>query len=622
VVELTEAPQPPIDAVVVASWFPAYDDPGAGRFVADQVEALAATGVVRPAVVSFDGSRLSGGATSRGRQAAAVLGHAATAIRSSEPVFLVGASGVEPSLPVARLTIPEGSTRETGKAHAAIHRELALEALADRLGDASAGPDGLRPGIVHAHTAYPDGAAAAVLAARLGWPLIVTEHASFIGRLIAEPILRERYAAVLAGAHRVLAVSEMLAGELRAAFPEHADAVSVVPNAVPIHLFRPARLDERIPDELLFVGYRKAHKGTENLLRAVAIALRARPTITLRLVGGNADEAEERGWHALAASLGIGEAVRFEEARDRAGVAEAMAGADLFVHPSPRETFGVVAVEALASGLPVVATDSGGVSEILGADPDRLGALVAIDDPEALAAAIVRTLERRASFDPADLRASVERRFGAPYVAERLLAIYREALARTEQRRGRSIELGPGVPELTSPTVVLALDRERAARRLGPLDESLRRKLILVTAVEPATVDLPLVGRVIEIAVDASWRPPSGAPMIAQRRGLIGRLGRLAADPWGTMERRLGRGAGSDSSLAPATSAVRDLLRTLDGPADLLPLDGHDHLAAAPLVRTGDARLAAGGLRRLADAWPSTSGDSSAGDAGHLADEL
>ena len=72
---------PPVEVLVVASWFPAYDDPGAGRFVADQTEAIAATGVVRPSVISFDGARLSGGARSRTRQAGTVLEASIAALR-------------------------------------------------------------------------------------------------------------------------------------------------------------------------------------------------------------------------------------------------------------------------------------------------------------------------------------------------------------------------------------------------------------------------------------------------------------------------------------------------------------------------------------------------------------
>lgn len=599
---MTNAVEAPIPALIVASWFPAYDDPGAGRFVADQVEALEVAGVMRPSVVSFDVARLSGGATSRGRQAAVVLDHAEAAIRERDDVFLTGARGIRPTVPVARLMIPEGLTNAAGVGHAAVHRGRVLAALGDRL---TSGPSGsLRRGIVHAHTAYPDGAAAIGLADRLGWPLVVTEHASFVGRLIAEPALRERYAGVLARATRFFAVGEMLAGELRSAFPEHAAKVEVLPNAVPVDLFRPAPLAERVADQLLFVGYWKASKGLENLLRAVALVREVRPGVTLRLVGRTADAAEERRWRELAVELGIADAVRFDAARDRAGVADAMATASVFVHPSPRETFGVVAVEALASGMPVVATDSGGVTEILGPDPDRLGAIVPIDDPPALAAAIVATLERRASFDPAALRSSVEHRYGSAFVVERLILAYREALAGGAEAAGSSaivVPAGDGrAAAKRPPLVVVALDRARAFDRIAPLSEALRRDVTLVTATEPAGQALPGVGRVVEVAIDAGWNAVPALGAARRRTGVVGRLARLAADPSGTIARRLGRGAGSDHALGPATVAIGRLVSELGG-ADVVALDGHDHVAIAPLVRSGAIPHPAGGLRRLAD---------------------
>ena len=379
-----------------------------------------------------------------------------------------------------------------------------------------------------------------------------------------------------------------------------------MPNTVPLDLFPSGPLEGRVDDELLFVGYRKPTKGIENLLRSVAIARARRPTVTLRLLGRSPDEATEARWQALVAELGLDGAVTFADPVDRAGIATAMRRASLFVHPSPRETFGVVAVEALASGLPVVATDSGGVSEILGADPEAVGGLVPIDDPEALGSAIVDALERRATFQPAALRSAVEPRFRADYVAERLLVAYREALV-GRPATGQIVPLGsratPAPMRTSGPparTVVVALDRERAAVRLAPLPDGVRRNVDLVTAVEPAGAGLPSAGRVVEVSIDTTWRPK---PATTARRGPTGRLGRLVRDPIGTLRRRLGRDAGSDRSLAPATSAISAHIRAMagGGPVELLPVDGHDELAIAPLVRSGAARRSPGGLRRLAD---------------------
>ena len=87
---------------------------------------------------------------------------------------------------------------------------------------------------------------------------------------------------------------------------------------------------------------------------------------------------------------GLGDRVCFAGPRTRAELARSYASADLLVLPSRAETYGMVVTEALAHGLPVVATDVGGVAETLGHGTDgaRPGLLVPPDDPAALAAAL------------------------------------------------------------------------------------------------------------------------------------------------------------------------------------------------------------------------------------------
>ena len=607
-------PDGTLDVLVVSSWFPAYDDPAAGRFVADQVEALEATGKVFVRVITFDPARLTGGSVSRQRQADAILSASVAAIGSAEPLFMAPAWGIDRRLPVGRLSIPDGTTAAAGAEHAAIHRERALLALADRLSAADTLPS---PGIVHAHTVYPDGAAAATLAERLGWPLLVTEHSSFVDQIIAHPARRSRYERTLAAAHGVMAVSATLAGELQARFPEHAAKITIMPNAVPLAHFQPAPADARVADQLVFVGRRKESKGIEVLLEATAIARATRPSITLRLLGRAPDDATEARWRSLSRELGIEEAVAFEDAVDRATIAAALAGASLFVHPSPRETFGVVAVEALASGTPVVATNSGGVTEIMGPEPDRVGAVVEPDDPLALAAAIIATLDRRATFDPFALRASVERRFGADFVAERLLVAYRQAAAHSRANRTTRAEV-PGPRAAARPpaeatagrTIVVALDREQAVRRLAPLPEPLRAEIVLVTARSTSrgaasAVDAIGIGRVVEVDVGSRAISPGGAGSGRLRGG--GRLARLLVDPVESVRRVLGRGVGSAHWAAPATTALEALAGEAEaddtGTSEIVAVDGHDQLAATPVVRSGRAAASAGGLRRLADRW-------------------
>ena len=589
-----------VDVLFVSDWFPSYDDPAAGRFVADQAEAVARTGLVEPHVLSFDPALLTGGAAARRQQESAVMAAAKAAAADPRTGFLP-TTGVRNGVTVARLTVAEGRTSTTGPIHASAHRAEALGAF---LATRSAG-SARRPGVVHAHVVYPTGAAAVTVADRLGWPLIVTEHSSFVDRIVADAGVRDRYAATLARAHRVVAVSTMLGAELASAFPAAAGRIEVLPNAVPIEAFPLGEPAERVEDQLLFVGHRKPTKGIETLLRAVALARTHRPALTLRLIGRAPDAATEAAWHDLARELGLTGVVSFEEAADRAEVATAMRQAALFVHPSPRETFGVVAVEALASGVPVVATDSGGVTEILGDDPTAVGALVPANDPDALGTAIVETLGRLGDFDPGELRRHVERRFGGQYVAERLAVIYREAAAATPPARALSLEPPAPDPGARARTLVVALDRNRAAARLGAMPDDLRSSIVLVTAVEPSGVRLPAVGRLVELDVDARWVPDRGAPASTRRPGWAGRLARLANDPAGTARRVLRRDAGTRRALATAATALVALARELGGgqPVQLLAVDGHDHLAAAKALRSTTARAAPGGLRRLVDEW-------------------
>jgi glycosyltransferase involved in cell wall biosynthesis len=621
-------PAVPIDVLTVASWFPGADDHVRGRFIADQVEAVAATSRCRVAVITFVPARLTGGARTRSRQAATIAALQGEAVRTGDPLA-ASWSDRTPQVPLVRLTIPVGVTRETGAAHEAIHRRNALVPLAHRLrsieirapagdGRASA-PSRPRPGIVHAHTGFPDGAAAVGLAASLGWPLIITEHASFLDAIWSEPARRAEYERAIAAADRFLAVSEVLARQVRSAFPDHAGKVEVVPNAVPLDLFEAAPLAARRSDELLFVGTLKASKGIETLLRAVAIARDGRPSIRLRLVGDAPDETIAARWRELVSQVGLGGAVSFEPAADRSGVAAAMARASVFVHPSPRETFGVVAVEALASGTPVVAVDSGGVTEILGADPARVGALVPPDDPQLLARAIGETLARRPEFDPDTVRSIVADRFAAPRVAERLVDIY-TATVRTSRLvpSGIDFERVLQAADSTIPprrVVVVALDRERAARVVAVAGPGVRSRVTVLTEAEPSSVPVSGVANVerVEAGLAAELRRPRSGARPATGTGA--RLGGVARGSIRSLRRAVGRDAGSEASLRSVRAALDRLVSpSLNGGGEdadgrsggpgegpiIVAVDGHDHLAAEPVIRRHRADLLVGSWLRLA----------------------
>lgn len=597
----------PLDVLVVG-WYPSADDPIAGRFVADQAAALAATGRVRPWAASFEPFWLHGDLSLRTRAADAWPAAVRTAAAEGRAIFPEGAFGPS-GVPVVHLGAAAGRSAGAGRDNEAVHRERALQALVDGAGR--------QVDLIHAHVGYPEGAAAARVAARIGVPLVLTEHATYLARIFADPAHRARYAEAVRSAARVVAVGSALAAQIRAEMPHAAAKLVVIPNTVDVAAFPLQGPDDRDPDELLWVGYRREVKGTGTLLRAFARVRAARPGTVLRLVGRSTTEAEEAGWRQLAAELGIADAVRFDPPADRAGVAAAMARAGLFVHPGTRETFGIVAVEALASGMPVVATDSGGVTEVLGPDPGAYGALVPHSDPAALADAILATMARRRSFDPARLRAHAESRYGAPAVAGRIADLYDEVLheAPAAGSRGR-VGNAPGTPDaaatplvptprVPSPAVLVAFDRPALDRVLPACPAWMLRDLVVVTR------GGEVAGVRETVAVDSRLEPEVAALLAWSGRG-GGGLRSLVRSPLAWLRRRRGRRRlelavrpALESAVAAGIVRVNAAGDRPDAPALLACLGGIDIVAALPAVGAGRAMLAPGALRWLGDArWP------------------
>jgi hypothetical protein len=243
--------------------------------------------------------------------------------------------------------------------------------------------------------------------------------------------------------------------------------------------------------------------------------------------------------------------------------------------------------------MPVVATDSGGVTEILGPEPAGVGAVVPVDDPAALADAIVDVLERRATFDPVAMHRGIAARFGSEAVAARWNALYREVL---DEAAGPSTTVAATTERLATPTgrrIVVALDRESARRQLAGLPSELRDRLWLLTARDPASIEIPATGRVETVVVDAAWRGAAGST----------RSRRVLSDPVAALRRAVGRDAGSPSAIAPASRLLRDLLAAAGPGARAIPVDGHDFLVVADAARGRPDVLDPSGVAGLADAW-------------------
>lgn len=277
---------------------------------------------------------------------------------------------------------------------------------------------------VHGHDLYPSGAAARRLAESAGLPYVVTVHGLDLYSNLENPRWRREVRATARGAAAVVAVGERLARDaVRLAGADPAKTL-VIPNTYDTRAFPfIEREPHGGPVRLLSVGRLSIEKGHDVLLRAFAALLADGADLTLELVG---DGPERPGLEGLARELGIAGHVRFLGVLVGTQQREALARADLSVLPSRSEGFGVALIEAMATGLPVVATRSGGPDGIVGPD---LGELVEPDDVGALAAGIGRAVERLPHFDRRAIAEHTAARYAPEAVAAQLVRLYREILS-------------------------------------------------------------------------------------------------------------------------------------------------------------------------------------------------
>jgi len=296
---------------------------------------------------------------------------------------------------------------------------------------------GLGYRLVHSHY-WLSAWVGAMLAERWQLPHIVMYHT--LGRVKnsareAENESWQRIAVerrTMAGADAVIAASQHEKMQMTGLYGAPADQIAVIPCGVDLALFRPhpkgiarARLGLGQKRVLVFVGRMQPLKGADLLLEALAL-LGARHDYHLLVIGGSIDQDPELGrLRALAVALGIAGRVSFLGAQPQQRLPLYYSAADLCVVPSHYESFGLVAMEALACGTPVIASRVGGLPTVI-RDGEN-GLLIGWRSPDAFAQGIAavlsdQTLRRRLT---RRARPSVQH-FTWQAVADQLLAVYDE----------------------------------------------------------------------------------------------------------------------------------------------------------------------------------------------------
>lgn len=276
-----------------------------------------------------------------------------------------------------------------------------------------------RYALVHAYQAsHAAGAAWLLKLVRPGLPLVVTlQEGKDLDR---QPLLlRAARRLILRGADRITAISSHLAAYARHEAP--GVPVDLIPNGVSIRdIFDPPRN----PDPTVLTVSRLVPKNNiAGVIRAFAEIREAVPNARLLVAGDGPLRME---LESLARELGVREAVQFMGTVPHDDLPAVYAAADVFVRPSLSEGLGSVFLEAMAAGVPVVASSVGGIPDIV--QHEQTGLLADPHDDAAVARAVVRLLTDHALRDRITATAGtmVRGQYDWTAVASRMSAVYEQ----------------------------------------------------------------------------------------------------------------------------------------------------------------------------------------------------
>lgn len=252
---------------------------------------------------------------------------------------------------------------------------------------------------------------------------------------------------------RIVAATDVDAGHMIEHYGADPERITIIPPGVDLGRFHPMDRAEALAATgydpcdrlLLFVGRIDPVKGLDTLIHAMKLVVQREPSLLdhacLCIVGGDRVEdersadAEMARIDALRRELGLGDFVRFVGMLSQDDLPFWYNAAEVVIVPSRYESFGMVALEAMACGTPVIASDVGGLATLV--RDGRTGFLVPDGDPEALASKLVPLLALPEIHDTlGEHGIATAEAYGWPTIAERVEALYESVIVRAMQATG------------------------------------------------------------------------------------------------------------------------------------------------------------------------------------------
>lgn len=275
-----------------------------------------------------------------------------------------------------------------------------------------------KPDLIHAHFGLWAGYAAGKANKKFNIPYVVTEHTTYFFQKKHSPFELKLFSRLYDRAAGIIAVSD----NLKTAVQELSNNknIDTIHNMVDVHYFKPA--DTQKSETIFSLGNLSYQKGFDYLLQAFALFNKKHPKVGLR-IGGDGPLKEDL--KKLASRLGIEKSVHFTGSLTKEKVLDELHNARLFALASRFETFGVVFIEAISCGIPVVATKSGGPEGFVNKEN---GILCEPGDIKCLAEAMTSLYENTYLYPAENLHEFAVENFSARSIGKQIINFYRKSI--------------------------------------------------------------------------------------------------------------------------------------------------------------------------------------------------
>jgi len=270
--------------------------------------------------------------------------------------------------------------------------------------------------LVQINWGFPDGVAGAMICRRLKLPYIITEHQGGISEYLDKPYYQKLLRDAYNHAASLITVSESLKQTI-VKTPGIRKDITVIPNGIDLNLMSLREKRTQL-SKLVYIGYLTPAKGIQYLLQALTILKAKGQNYSLDIIGNGAFMPVLQ---RMVKDLNLLEYIRFLGLYTAEEVRKALPDYDALVLPSLIESFGLVLIEAMACGLPVLSTYSGGPESIV---TPETGVLVKPGSDSALAQGLAHLSERWASYEPDQIRAYCRAHFALENTCARLSEVF------------------------------------------------------------------------------------------------------------------------------------------------------------------------------------------------------